>query len=304
MHKVKSQHIVVMTGATSGIGNHALKHIIARSDTRVIVGARGSGREMPRNVEVIPLDLASLASVHDFADALTQRLGDLRIDILVLNAGMQNADNERRSADGYELTFAVNHLAHYLLARLLMPYMSDFGRLVITTSDTHDPAITPIAPRNLDPQVLAHPVKSGFGTGVRAYAASKLCNLLTAQALSRLDEVRGRHITVIAFNPGLTGGTLLGRDSSRTSRIIVTILMHTVFRLVGLFRPEYTIGTPERAGEILAEVSLGVITPPQGRIYISLVKGKPTFPDPSELARSQDAQDLLWKESAAMVGIE
>jgi hypothetical protein len=108
---------------------------------------------------------------------------------------------------------------------------------------------------------------------------------------------------VIAFSPGLTGGTSLGRDSSRARRTFVMLLMGTVFRLVGLFRPEYVMGTPERAGEALAEVSLGAVTPPRGRIYIALVKGEPTFPDPLELARSREAQDQLWRESAAMVGI-
>lgn len=304
MNQAKRQRVVVMTGATAGLGAHAVRHIASQTDTRVIIGARGSGRTAPLGIEVIPLDLASLDSVREFSEAVMRQLGDARIDVLILNAGMQTSNNERRSADGYELTFAVNHLSHYLLARLLVPHMADHGRLVITTSETHDPAVTPIAPKTLEPQVLAHPSKNGFGTGIRAYSASKLCNLLTAQSFAALDEIKARQITVIAFSPGLTGGTSLGRDSSRVMRAFVMFLMHTVFRLVGLFRPEYVMGTPERAGEALAEVSLGAITPPRGRIYISLVKGKPTFPDPSELARSRDAQDRLWRESAAMVGVE
>jgi hypothetical protein len=80
--------------------------------------------------------------------------------------------------------------------------------------------------------------------------------------------------------------------------------MRTVFRLVGLFRPEYVMGTAERSGEALAEVSLGAVTPPRGRIYMTLVKGKAAFPDPSQLARSRVAQERLWRESASMVGIE
>jgi NAD(P)-dependent dehydrogenase (short-subunit alcohol dehydrogenase family) len=302
MDQSKPQRVVVMTGATAGLGAHAAQHIAAVPGTRVIIGARGS-RTVPHGAEVLPLDLASLDSVREFADAVTRRIGDARIDVLVLNAGMQTSNTERRSAEGYELTFAVNHLAHYLLARLLLPRIADHGRLVITTSDTHDPAITPIAPKSLEPQPLAHPSNAGFGSGVRAYAASKLCNLLTAQSFARLDEVRARHITVIAFNPGLTGGTALGGDSSRARRAFVTLLMNTVFRLVGLFRPEYVMGTAERSGRALAQVCLGVITPPLGRIYVSLVRGGPTFPDPSELARSRDAQDQLWRESAVMVGI-
>lgn len=304
MNQVKPQRVVVMTGATAGLGAHALQHIAAQPGTRVIVGARGSERPVPLGVDVMPLDLASLASVRNFAEAVTWQLGEARIDVLVFNAGMQTANNERRSADGYELTFAVNHLAHYLLARLLVSRMAQDGRLVITTSETHDPAVTPIAPRTLEPQVLAHPTKSGLGSGIRAYAASKLCNLLTAQSFASLDEVKARRITVVAFSPGLTGGTSLGRDSPRVMRAIVTLLMHTVFRLVGLFRPEYVIGTPERSGEALAEVALGTVTPPPGRIYLSLVKGQPAFPHPSELARSREARDRLWLESAAMVSLE
>jgi NAD(P)-dependent dehydrogenase (short-subunit alcohol dehydrogenase family) len=302
MDQAKPQRVVIMTGATAGLGAHAVQHIAAQPDTRVIVGARGSGPTVPRGVEVIPLDLASLNRVREFAAAVTRQLGDVPIDILVLNAGMQTASTEARSADGYELTFAVNHLAHYLLARLLLPHMADHGRLVITTSDTHDPAITPMGPKSLDPQALARPGKSGFGTGPRAYSSSKLCNIMTALSFAALDEVKARQINVIAFNPGLTVGTWLGRDASRASRIFITLMMHSVFRLVAVFRPEFTIGTPERAGEALAEVALGAITLPRGRIYISLVKGEPTFPDPSKLARSQDAQDQLWRESATMVG--
>lgn len=295
--------VVVMTGATAGLGAHALQPIVNQPGTRVIIGARGAGRTAPPGVEVLALDLASLASVRKFADAVKQRLGDTRIDVLVLNAGMQTAKNEERSADGYELTFAVNHLAHYLLARLLLPRMADHGRLVITTSETHDPAMTPIAPKTLDPEALAHPTEGGFGAGIRAYSASKLCNILTAHSFAALAEVKARHITVIAFSPGLTGGTSLGRDASPLRRVLMTILMHTVFRVIGLFRPEYVIGTPERAGEVLAQVALGAATPPPGRIYISLVKGEPKFPDPSALARSRDAQESLWRESAAMVGL-
>ncbi|ANL12135.1 MULTISPECIES: SDR family NAD(P)-dependent oxidoreductase [unclassified Rhizobium] len=303
MDRTKPQRVVVMTGVTAGLSAHALRHIAAQPDTRVIVDARGNGRKIPRGVEVIPLDLASLASVRQFINTVRDQLGEAGIDVLVLNAGMQSSTSEGRSSDDYELTFAVNHLAHYLLARLLLPDMADHGRLIITTSETHDPAVTPIAPKTLEPQVLARPGKSGFGSGIRAYAASKLCNLLTAQSFAALDDVKARGITVVAFSPGLTGGTSLGRDSPRVARALVMFLMHTVFRLVGLFRPEYVVGTPERAGEALAEVSLGAVTLPAGRIYLSLVKGKPTFPDPSALAQSPDARERLWRESAVMVGL-
>ncbi|MBC8989436.1 SDR family NAD(P)-dependent oxidoreductase [Micromonospora chalcea] len=292
-----------MTGATAGLGAHALGRIAAVPGTRVLIGARGAGREVPAGVEVLPLDLASLASVRAFADQVCAEIGENLIDVLVLNAGAQSPASEARSADGFELTFAVNHLAHYLLVRLLVPHLAEGGRLVITTSDTHDPAVTPIAPKTLDPLALAHPAKGGLGSGMRAYAASKLCNLLTAQAVAASADVQDRGVSVVAFNPGLTGGTSLGRDSSPVARIVVRALMGAIFRVVGLFKPEYVMSTAERSGEQLAQVALGVVTPPPGRIYVSLVKGEPTFPDPSELARSRDAQQQLWRDSADMVGL-
>ncbi|RVD38517.1 hypothetical protein EN742_17605 [Mesorhizobium sp. M4A.F.Ca.ET.020.02.1.1] len=232
-----------MTGATSGFGIYTLQNIAAQPGTRVIIGARGRGRTAPPAVEILPLDLASLASVRDFADSVQRRIGDARIDILILNAGLRGSAAEERSADGYGMTFAVNH---------------------------------------------------GSGAGIRSYTASKLCNLMTALSFARLDEVKVRQINVIAFNPG--------RDASVLQKVLVTVLMHTIFPLIGLFRPEFLMNRPEHSGKMLADVALGKITPPPGRACVSLVKGKPTFPDPSELARDRDAQDRLWRESAAMAG--
>jgi len=289
------KRIVVMTGATSGIGANAAMRIADQPNIRLIIGARG-GHSGPEGAEVLPLDLASLASVRTFADQVENRLNGNNIDILILNAGIQASNTAQRTVDGFEVTFAVNHLAHYLLARLLVPYMIDDGRLVITTSDTHDPAIFSGAPKTLDPESLAHPSKN---SRISAYPASKLCDLLTARSFAALAEVQPPHIVVIAYNPGLTLGTGLSRDAPRLLRFLIRILLP----LIGLFKPQFRSGTPERAGEVLTQLALGEITPPLGRVYASLVRGRLTFPDPSVLAQSDEARDLLWRESAAMVGL-
>jgi len=293
-----ANRIVVMTGATSGIGANAAVRIVAQPNIRLIVGARG-GHSGPDGAEVLPLDLVSLASVRTFADDVKKRLGGAHIDMLVLNAGVQTSDAKPRTVDGFEVTFAVNHLAHYLLARLLLPSMADGGRLVITTSDTHDPAVFSGAPKTLDPEALAHPDKNKGGVRFSAYPASKLCDLLTARSFAALANVQPPHITSIAFNPGLTLGTGLNRDAPRPVRF----LMRVIIPLIGIFKPQFRSGTPERAGEVLAQLTLGEIDPPSGRVYASLVKGELTFPDPSTLAQSDEARDLLWRESAAMVGL-
>lgn len=195
-----TEFTIVMTGATAGLGAYAAKLLAEQPNTRVIAGVRGSGRDVS-GAQVLPLDLASLDSVTQFVDEVKNELGQTPIDVLVLNAGIQFRDTNHRTVDGFETTFAVNHLAHYLLARLLVPGIADGGRLVITTSDTHDPAIIPFGPRALDPAHLAHPEPGGAIAGLRAYASSKLCNLLTARSFAASDEIVRRRIDVVAYNP-------------------------------------------------------------------------------------------------------
>lgn len=291
---------VVMTGATNGIGAVAVHVLAMDRATRIVVGARGTGRDLPTGVEVLPLDLSSLASVRTFAQEVTRHLAGTPIDVLVLNAGTQASNLESRTADGFETTFGVNHLAHYLLARLLEPQLAEGGRLIITTSDTHDPAVTPMAPKSLDPAALAHP--SGGGPGMRAYTSSKLCNLLTARSFAASPELAERRVRVIAFNPGFTVGTNLGGRSPRAKKIFTTLVV-PIFSVIGRFKPEYTPGKPERAGDVLAGLTSGEITPPDGHVYVSVLRGAVTFPRPGELALDDTVRDDLWKQSAAMVGL-
>jgi len=288
-----------MTGATSGIGAHALARLMARPGTRAIIGARSSStRPALDGVEVLPLDLSSLAAVRAFAAAVPGRLGGEPIDMLVLNAGAQFRNTSARSADGFELTFAVNHLAHYLLARLLLPSVADGGRIVLTTSDTHDPTIFPSAPKQIDVRGWAQ----APGSASSAYAASKLGNLLTAEGIAALPETAERKITTIAYNPGLTGGTGLSRAFPRPLSQVMNAL-RPVFILLSRLRPSLYMNTPEHAGDVLAQLADGTLSPPPGRVYASLVRGRPTFPDPSALAQDPAAREELWRDSADLTGL-
>jgi NAD(P)-dependent dehydrogenase (short-subunit alcohol dehydrogenase family) len=291
--------ILVMTGATSGIGAEALARLVSRPGTRAIIGARPSAARLtPDGVETLPLDLASLAQVRAFGAAVLERLNGEKIDMLVLNAGAQFRDTSARSAEGYELTFAVNHLAHYLLARLLLPAIAEGGRFVITTSDTHDPNILRGAPTRLEVERWAHTP----GSATSAYAASKLGNLLTAQSIAALPETAARKITTIAYNPGLTGGTGLQRDFPAPLRLVFRAL-RPVFILLSRLRPQLYMSTPEHAGDILAQLADGTLTPPDGHVYASLVRGQLTFPDPSALAQDPATRDEMSRESAVLTGL-
>ena len=288
---------VVMTGATAGLGKVAAQQMAKTPDTHLIIGARG-GRVLP-GITVLPLDLAGLASVRAFAEAVLGKLDGSEINALVLNAGAQFPNVDQRTDDGFETTFAVNHLAHYLLPRLLLPKLADHARVIITTSDTHDSKTNPIAPPlHADAERLAQPGRQSerqFMAGFRAYSASKLCNLLMARAVATLPEAESRRFCVAAYNPRFTPGTALQRAWPIPVRILMTA--------IALMRPILRLNTTEQAGSILAELTLGEITPPDGRIYASLVKRRLTWPEPSDLARRDDLMNSLWSDSARMVGL-
>jgi NAD(P)-dependent dehydrogenase (short-subunit alcohol dehydrogenase family) len=185
---------IVMTGGTSGLGQVAANRLLATPSTRLLLGARRPG---PPAAETIPLDLAYLDNVRSFAAAVGGRLDAIPIDALVLNAG-RSGDAAGRTADGFETTFVVNHLAHYLLLRLLLPRLADHARIVLTTSGTHDPAQrAPLPPpRHADAQLLAHPEldpdrdRQPRTASGRAYTASKLCVVLAARALLTMAHTR------------------------------------------------------------------------------------------------------------------
>jgi NAD(P)-dependent dehydrogenase (short-subunit alcohol dehydrogenase family) len=285
---------VVMTGGTAGFGAFAAKRISDMPDTKLILGARDTKNS---SIDALPLDLARLANVRSFGQALTKKLDGAKIDVLILNAGAQFGNTKQRTEDGFESTFAINHLAHYLLLRLLTPSLAQNATVVITTSDVHDPKMNPLGPKTLDPEALAHPEGKGKGfiPGFRAYSSSKLCDLLTARAFEVSTDAQKNGLRVIAYNPGLTPDTSLYRAWPWWGRLMMAS--------ASLVRPLAGINTIEQAGNAIADLGLGMIVPPTGRIYASLVKGKLTWPDPSELAQSDAAMKELWVESAHLVGL-
>jgi NAD(P)-dependent dehydrogenase (short-subunit alcohol dehydrogenase family) len=293
---------IVMTGGTSGLGKVAVQRMMESPNTRVLLGARRNG---PPGVETLELELTRLDSVRSFALKVCDRLGATAIDALVLNAGLSLPNANTRTPDGFETTFAVNHLAHYLLLRLLLPRLAYGAVIILTTSGTHNPAERTIIPppRHANAHLLAHPEQdpdrdqSPRAAGGRAYASSKLCNVLTARALAAHPEAQCHQFTVLAYDPGPTPGTGLVRNTGFAVRLLWLVLGTSVRRLV----PRFNSRTA--AGGALADLALGKTQPPARRIYAALRRGRLTFPDPSELARRDDLMETLWQDSAALVGL-
>jgi len=169
---------------------------------------------------IIRLDLASLRSVHIFIDLIDfiddERAGGLPpIHAVICNAGVQVVSGAQTTADGYEMTFGVNHLGHFALVCGLLDTLTAPAGVVVVSSGTHDPAkfAGMPHPHHTSADDLAHP--PGELTpeeGRRRYTTSKLCNLLFTYELDRRMGHGARGVTVNAFDPGLMPGSGLGRD--------------------------------------------------------------------------------------------
>ena len=157
--------VVVVTGATSGLGN-GLVEAFTRHGATVVPAARSVG------TGGVPLDLASLASVREAAAAILEHHD--RVDLLMNNAGVM-AVPEGRSAEGFELQMATNHLGHFLLTALLAPAFTARTRVVNTSSLGHH--ITGI--HWDDPHFRTTPYEKWT-----AYGQSKTANVLFATGLA------------------------------------------------------------------------------------------------------------------------
>jgi NAD(P)-dependent dehydrogenase (short-subunit alcohol dehydrogenase family) len=136
----------------------------------------------------------------------------------VLNAGIQTVTGDQASTNGLELTFAVNFLAHFLIAERLKGGLRPGGRIITTASEVHDPdafCLMGIGRATWqDPLELADPARSQahiigiVERGEARYCASKLLNLMHVRHLARELPAIG----VVAFNPSVVPGTDIGRD--------------------------------------------------------------------------------------------
>jgi NAD(P)-dependent dehydrogenase (short-subunit alcohol dehydrogenase family) len=287
--------IIVMTGVSSGIGRVAAE-LLAERGHRVIGGA--CDLVPSEAVEVRRLDLNNLDSVRAFAASLDT----MQFHTLTLNAGLQCYGLTARTTQGFELTFGVNHLAHYLLARLLLPQIMDGGTLIFTASGAHDPAEkTAIPPPNhANAEWLAYPERDPhldqrpMTAGLRAYSSSKLCNVMTARTFATHPDVLARGLRAFAYDPGLTPGTGLVRSAP----FVVRRLIWPVLPLIQPFSGG--MNRLVNAGRGLADLSDGSVSS-KTAIYCSLRKGKAIWAQPSTLAQDDAACAKLWRDSATMV---
>jgi NAD(P)-dependent dehydrogenase (short-subunit alcohol dehydrogenase family) len=270
--------VVVVTGATSGIGEHAALQLAELGATVVPVGrdpgrlARVDAELRKRGSEAEPLqaDFASQAEVRRLADDLLER--HERIDVLVNNAGVVRS-SRKLSPDGREMTMAINHFAPFLLTNLLLDRLvaSAPARVVTTASDAHGAGVIDVDDLDMERKWSIF----------RAYGTSKLANILFTRELGRRLE----HTAVSAncLHPGVIR-TRLGRGG----------IAGITWRIMSPF-----MSSPRKGGARIVHVAADPIG--------AEVTGRYFDDDRPRALRGQAADDdlaaQLWERSAALVGL-
>lgn len=265
---------VVITGATGGIGLAAAIELGRRGAELTIVG-RDEGRAaraaqlIGGRVDVLIADLSSLAAVRTLAERISAKHS--RVDVLVNNAGAVNAAREL-TGDGIERTWAVNHLAPFLLTNLLLERLraSSPARVITTASGAHGSA------RGIPFDDLAGERRYG-PLGFARYGETKLANILMTRELAR--RLAGTGVEAFCFHPGFVASGF-NRNNGRLMGIGMT-----------LARP--FARSPETGADTL--VWLADSAEPEGRSGGYFVDRRPA--SPSRFAQDDDAARRLWDVS-------
>ncbi|MEW2131907.1 SDR family NAD(P)-dependent oxidoreductase [Streptomyces sp. NPDC005435] len=298
---------IVLTGVTRGFGREAVESLIrGRPQDHYVVLARRGGERLAAElaeatgvtgaagVTGVDCDLASLAEVRRAVEVIARGLDTGHLPPLggyLGNAGLTLTTTGKRTADGYEMTFGVNVLSHYLLVRELLPRFTGPGWIVLTSSDCHFGQFrytlgATAAPRWEAPERLAAPRPGGAREAGRAYATSKLGVIHLTHALARrLPDSVGVH----SYNPALVAGTDFFRHAPGPVRGV----------LDGFFRLQRFLGrgmTPRQAGTRLAETILAGPAAPTGS-YLDRGRAVPSSPESYDEAREEE----LWREAGRLV---
>ncbi|TVR21282.1 MAG: SDR family oxidoreductase [Anaerolineaceae bacterium] len=283
---------VLITGATNGLGEVTARELARMGATVVIVGRNAqkakdvtasiTAETGNAKVDYIVSDLSVMAEIRDLADAFRAKYD--RLDVLVNNAGMIFTSREL-TPDGFEKTFALNHLSYFMLTNLLMDMLRQTGtpeqkaRVVNVSSSAH--SFGKLDFSNLNGE------KSYNAMG--AYGVSKLCNILFTNALARRLLAEEAPVTVNSLHPGIVR-TGFGKNND------------------GL------LGTLTRAGTtVLQMFGLSAEKGAETQIYLASsreVEGvsgqyfeKKKISRSNSVSNNEGIQERLWEVSGQMTGL-
>jgi NAD(P)-dependent dehydrogenase (short-subunit alcohol dehydrogenase family) len=192
---------IVITGASAGLGLETAR-VLAERGADVVMAVRNPAKgdaaaaQLRGSVEVRRLDVADLSSVRGFAADIGP------VDVLINNAGVL-AVPYALTVDGFETHLATNHLGHYVLTNLMLPQVRD--RVVVISSDAHRSADLDLSDLNWE----RRPYKP-----FKAYASSKLANLLFLAELQRRLTASGSTLRAVGSHPGSTATSITGNTGN------------------------------------------------------------------------------------------
>ena len=322
----KPMKTVIITGGNSGLGYYCALKLVQNPEWYVVIACRDRIKAQQavdkiktntnsQQIETLPLDLASFDSIRAFVN----KFGDYAkrtpegnrnlppLKAIVCNAGVQFIQRQTYTKDGFDTTFAVNHLGHFLLVNLLIKQLTAPARIVFVSSDTHDSSKTTgmPAPYWRDPQLMAHPEQDpvlkdkSIGTiGRTAYTTSKLCNVLCAYELSRRLQqqasTESQPITVNVFNPGLMPGSGLAQDYTPTAKFF----WNNILPIFSKFIPN--VNTMQQSGNALARL---VEDPELTNVTEKYFSGFNTI-DSSGESYDTDKAKQLWDASIQLTQLQ
>ncbi|KAF2441020.1 putative short-chain dehydrogenase/reductase [Karstenula rhodostoma CBS 690.94] len=294
--------VIVLTGATSGIGLETARALSATGATLLLTARdRKKAEESlagilePGRISLIDMDNASFASVRAAAQQiLTQSHG--KINILIANAGVMGVPSLTLTEDGHETHFAVNHLSHFLLFSLLKPALLSAStpalnsRVVLVASSAHRAATLPASD---DYSFQKTPYNHQA-----AYAASKLANIYMANALDRRHGARGLHAT--SLHPG---GILTNISRHAEPGFIEAIT--NMPRLIPLFK------SAEQGAATTVVAAVGREWEGRGGRYLEDCEEAPRGANDGDVfgvgyagvTYDEGAEERLWRDSVGFVGV-
>jgi NAD(P)-dependent dehydrogenase (short-subunit alcohol dehydrogenase family) len=274
--------VCVITGATSGLGLEAAERLATMGARLVMVGrdpvrgdaalARLRAAAPGASSSIYYGDLSKLSEMRRVATAIAN--AEPRVDVLINNAGSMFA-SRHETTDGLEMTFALNHMAYFVITNLLLDRLqaAEAGRIVSTASAAH-------SGQKLDFDDLQF--KKRYSAG-RAYGRSKLANILFTRQLAR--RLGGTSVTANCLHPGFVA-TRFGADNGLFPRLAIRVAM------LG------AIGVKEGADTIVYLASAPDVAGSSGGYYQGrrLTRASPQSQDST-------AAERLWSESARISGI-
>ncbi len=320
---------IFITGGSSGIGYQAVLKLISLGHN-IILPCKNLSRANQVLMNILndlPCNLTSKGNIYtpimDLSDLISIRhlcteikTKKIQIDVLILNAGLQYTGSRkpRRSTQGIELTFAVNHLSHFYLTQNLLPLMSinNDSKIIITSSEVHNPMSSGgrVGAKASLGQLKG--LKSGLDFDMvdgnqfnadKAYKDSKLCNILFARELSRKLKIKRLPIKVIAWAPGLViprnsqGFFRYSRKYNQLGQVLFAFLARDILRITT---------SSEQAGMLLSQLVNSSKYNKFEFCYYSnkiISLGKFIFEETnlSEEAQKEDLSHQLWKLSQSLI---